>query len=147
LFRGQYLYSVDSKGRVSIPAKLRKHINPEANDTIVMTQGTSKCILIYPYDQWQTFENDLLRLNPYVPDNMKFIRMTTQKATEDVLDSQARILIPQFLLEYAGIEKEVLIIGVLNKIELWDPAVYDNYINSSEETYEQLAEKVMANGK
>ena len=147
MFRGQYLYSVDTKGRISIPAKLRKHINPEANDTVVMTQGTSKCIDIYPYDFWLTVEAKLLELNPFDPQHMKFTRMISQKATEDVLDLQARILLPQYLLDYAGIEKEVLVLGVLRKIELWNPAVYDEYINSTEETYEQIAAKVMANEK
>jgi MraZ protein len=147
VFRGQYNYSVDAKGRVSIPARLRKHINPEANDTVVMTQGTSKCIDVYPYDQWQNVENRLLQLNSFDPEHSKFIRMISQYATEDVLDSQARILIPQFLLDYAGIEKEVLILGVLKKIELWNPDVYKEYINNSGDTYEEIAAKVMANGK
>jgi MraZ protein len=147
LFRGQFTYSVDAKGRVSIPARLRKHINPEANDTVVMTQGTSKCIDIYPYDQWQNVENKLLELNSFDPEHSKFIRMISQYATAAVLDSQSRILIPNFLLEYAGIEKEVLILGVLKKIELWNPAVYKEYIEASGDTYEQIAAKVMANGK
>jgi MraZ protein len=147
MFRGQYFYSVDSKGRVSIPAKLRKHMSPEANDTVVMTQGTSKCIEIYPFDQWQIIENNLLLLNSFDPKNARFIRMMLQHATEDVLDSQSRILIPQLLLDYAGIEKEVMILGALKKIELWNPEVYTDYVNSSEETYEEIAAKVMANGK
>lgn len=147
MFRGQYLYSVDTKGRISIPAKLRKHINPEADDTVIMTQGTSKCIDVYPYDYWLTIEKKLLELNTFDPADMKFIRMISQKATEDVLDSQARILIPQYLLDYAGIDKEVLILGVLKKIELWNPSVYEDYINSTEETYEQIAAKVMADEK
>jgi MraZ protein len=147
VFRGQYIYAVDAKGRVSIPAKLRKHMSPEANDTVIMTQGTSKCIDIYPYDQWQDIENNLLRLNSFDPQHAKFIRMISQYATEDVLDSQARVLIPQFLLDYAGIEKEVLILGVLKKIEVWNPETYKNYLEESGETYEEIAAKVMANGK
>jgi MraZ protein len=147
LFRGQYFYSVDSKGRVSIPAKLRKHMSPDAKDTVVMTQGTSKCIEIYPFDQWQIMENNLEQLNPFEPKNARFIRMMLQNATEDVLDSQSRILVPQLLLEKAGIDKEVMILGALKKIELWNPEVYTEYINSSDETYEEIAAKVMANGK
>jgi MraZ protein len=132
---------------VSIPAKLRKHISPEANDTMVMTQGTSKCIDVYPYDQWQIVENNLLQLNSFNPEHSKFIRMISQYATEDILDSQSRILLPQFLIDYAGIEKEVLVLGVLKKIELWNPDTYKAYIEASGETYEEIAAKVMANGK
>ena len=144
LFRGQYTYSVDSKGRLSIPAKLRRHLSPEANDTFVITQGTATCIDLYPMDQWQHFEQKLIDLNPFNPQEAKFIRMILQHATEDKLDSQSRILIPPNLLEYAGIEKEVLVLGALKKIELWDPKTYKEYLEKSSETYEEIAAKVMA---
>ncbi len=143
MFRGQFTYSIDSKGRISIPAKLRKHVSPEANETFVMTKGTAACIDIYPLDEWQQIEQRLLKLNPFNPDDAKFIRMFSQYASEDTMDSQSRILIPQSLIEYAKIEKEVLILGALKKIEVWNPAVYEDYINQSTETYEQIAAKVM----
>ncbi len=143
MFRGQFTYSIDSKGRISIPAKLRKHVSPEANETFVMTKGTAACIDIYPLDEWQQIEQRLLKLNPFNPDDAKFIRMFSQFASEDTMDSQSRILIPHSLIEYARIEKEVLILGALKKIEVWNPAVYEDYINQSTETYEQIAAKVM----
>ncbi len=144
MFRGQFTYSIDSKGRISIPAKLRKHVSPEANDSFVMTQGTSSCIDIYPLDQWQTIEAKLLELNPFNPEEAKFTRMFLQHASEDSLDSQSRILIPQKLIEYAKIEKEVLILGALKKIEVWNPKIYEEYINETPESYENIAAKVMA---
>jgi MraZ protein len=144
LFRGQYIYSVDSKGRISIPFKLRRHLSPDANDSFVMTQGTDNCIDVYPLDQWQQFEQKLLNLNPFKPQDAKFIRMILQHATEDKLDAQSRILIPQNLLDYAGIEKDVLILGALKKIELWNPKKYKEYLRQSSETYEEIAAKVMA---
>jgi MraZ protein len=143
MFRGQFTYSIDSKGRISIPAKLRKHVSPEANETFVMTKGTAACIDIYPLDEWQQIEQRLLKLNPFNPDDAKFIRMFSQFASEDTMDSQSRILIPHSLIEYARIEKEVLILGALKKIEVWNPVVYEDYINQSTETYEQIAAKVM----
>ena len=144
MFRGQFSYSIDSKGRISIPAKLRKQISPEANDTFIMTQGTSTCIDLYPLDQWQLIEERLLKLNPFDPEDAKFIRMISQYASEDNLDSQSRILIPQILIEYAKIEKEVLILGALKKIEVWNPKIYKEYLEQTNETYEQIAAKVMA---
>jgi transcriptional regulator MraZ len=144
MFRGQFSYSIDSKGRISIPAKLRKQISPEANDTFVMTQGTAACIDIYPLDQWLLFEEKLQKLNPFIPEEAKFIRMILQHASEDNLDSQSRILVPQNLIEYAKIDKEVLILGALKKIEVWNPKIYKEYIEQSSETYEQIAAKVMA---
>lgn len=144
MFKGQFTYSVDAKGRVSIPAKLRKYVSPEANDTFVMTRGTSLCIDIYPQDQWQKFEDRLEKLNSFQPNDAKFIRMILQYAVEDTLDTQSRILVPQNLLQYANIEKEVLILGALKKIELWNPAVYEEYLKQTPETYEQIAAQVMA---
>ena len=143
MFRGQFKYSVDSKERIHIPAKLRKHLSAEANETFVMTQGTALCIDLYPLDQWQKFEEKLLQLNPFQPNEAKFIRMILQHASEDSFDSQSRIRIPQKLLEYAKIEKEVIILGALKKIEVWNPKVYEDDLNSSTETYEEIAAKVM----
>jgi MraZ protein len=143
MFRGQFKYSIDAKGRVSIPAKLRKQVSSESNDTFVMTQGVVKCIEVYPLDEWKVFEERLLQLNQFEPKQARFTRMLLQHASEDNLDSQSRILVPQKLIEYAGIEKEVLILGVLKKIELWNPAIYENYLKQSDEEYEQMAAKVM----
>lgn len=143
MFKGNYSYSIDSKGRVSIPAKMRKHVSADANDTFVMTQGVDGCIDVYPLDQWSLFENKLKDLNPFNPKDAKFIRLILQHATEDTLDSQSRILIPQRLLEYAKIEKEVLIIGTLRKIEIWNPNIYEEYLKSSNDSYEDIASQVM----
>lgn len=143
MFKGNFSYSIDSKGRVSIPAKMRKHVSAEANETFVMTQGRDGCIDVYPLDQWNLFENKLKELNPFEQKDAMFIRLILQHATEDTLDSQSRILIPQRLLEYAKIEKEVLIIGALRKIEIWNPKVYEDYLKLSNESYEDIASQVM----
>jgi MraZ protein len=144
MFRGQFTYSIDSKGRIAIPAKLRKHISADANDTFVMTRGLSNCIDLYPLDEWQQIEEKLLQLNSFQPDDARFIRMFVQFASEDVMDGQSRILIPSTLISYAKIEKEVLILGALKKIEVWNPKVYEDYLTQSAQTYEEIAAKVMA---
>jgi MraZ protein len=144
LFRGQFLHTVDAKGRVSIPSKMRKYILSEANNTFVMVKGTVNCIDVYPLDRWLEFENKMLGFNMYEPDKARFIRTISQDLAEDTWDAQSRILIPQKLLKHAQIEKEVIILGALKKIELWNPQVYENYINLSPETFEQIAAKVMA---
>lgn len=136
---------MDSKGRIAIPAKLRKHISADANETFVMTRGLSNCIDLYPLDEWQKIEEKLLGLNSFQPDDARFIRMISQYATDDVMDVQSRIMVPSTLISYAKIEKEVLIIGALKKIEIWNPKVYDEYLNQSPQTYEEIAAKVMAN--
>lgn len=144
MFRGQFKYSIDAKGRISIPAKLRKHVAPEANDSFVMTRGTASCIDVYPLDQWLLMEEKLKNLNQFKPDDSRFIRTLLQHIAEDTLDAQSRILIPQDLITYAGIEKEVLILGALNKMEIWNPQTFDDYLKQSKETYEEIAAKVMS---
>ena len=143
MFRGQYTYSIDSKSRVAIPVKLRKQLTPESNETFVMKQGTVRCIELYPLDQWQLHEEKLKKLNQFNPEHAKFLHMHLQNVFEDTLDNQSRILIPQILLNHAGIEKDVLLIGLLERIVIWNPVIYTEYLNSSELPYEQLAAKVM----
>lgn len=144
MFLGSFKYSIDSKGRVSIPAKLRKFVDPKSNDAFVMTRGTTKCIDIYPMNFWEELvQNKLNQLNSFEPQEAMFLRMFLQQAAEDKLDSQARLLIPKNLIEYAEINKEVLILGAIKKIEIWNPQNYEEYLKSSELSYEEIAKQVM----
>lgn len=116
MFIGSFKYSVDAKGRVSIPAKLRKYVNPEANDTFILTRGTAQCIDVYPMDNWKELAaNKLNQLNSFDPKEAMFIRMFLQEAAEDKLDTQSRLIIPKTLMEYAGIEKDIFILGAVKK--------------------------------
>jgi MraZ protein len=146
MFLGSFTYSADAKGRVAIPAKLRKYLKPEANNTFVLTRGTEKYIDLYPMDFWKELvEEKLNSLNQFDPQQMRFLRMFLMEAEEQTLDSQSRILIPKKLLNYAGIEKEVLILGAMNKIEIWNPETYKKYLEESDISYEQIAAEVMSN--
>ena len=144
MFLGSFKYSIDSKGRVSIPAKLRKFVDPKSNDAFVMTRGTTKCIDVYPMNFWEELvQNKLNQLNSFEPKEAMILRMFLQQAAEDKLDSQARLLIPKNLIEYAEINKEVLILGAIKKIEIWNPQHYEDYLQSSELSYEEIAKQVM----
>ncbi|MBI4811822.1 MAG: division/cell wall cluster transcriptional repressor MraZ [Ignavibacteriales bacterium] len=142
-FKGSYMYSVDEKGRVSLPSKLRKYVSTEANDTFVVTRGFEKCLFLYPIDEWNKLESNLRNLSSYDPQHRRFIRAILELAQESQLDSQARISIPPELREYANILNEVRIIGTLDKIELWNPKVYEEYKISQPESYESIASRVM----
>ena len=144
MFIGSFKYSVDSKGRVSIPAKLRKYLTPEANDTFILTRGTAQCIDVYPMDNWKELAaNKLNQLNSFDPKEAMFIRMFLQEAAEDKLDAQSRLLIPKTLMEYAGIEKDIFILGAVKKIEFWNPEKYEEYLKENVQSYEQIANEVM----
>lgn len=144
MFIGSFKYSVDTKGRVSIPAKLRKFVDPKSNDAFVMTRGTTKCIDVYPMNFWEELvQSKLNQLNSFEPKEAMFLRMFLQQAAEDKLDSQARLLIPKNLIDYAEISKDVLILGAIKKIEIWNPQNYEKYLNTSELSYEEIAKQVM----
>jgi MraZ protein len=142
-FKGSYTHSVDEKGRLNLPAKLRKYVSAENNDTYVVTRGFEQCLFIYPLDEWTKVEARLRELSNYNAEHRMFLRNLLEMANEAQLDSQARLSIPSELRDYAKIGGEVRIIGTLDKIELWNPEVYEKYKVSQAESYETIAEKVM----
>lgn len=142
-FKGSYTYSVDSKGRVNLPAKLRKYISPEANDTFVVTRGFERCLFLYPLDEWNTLEESIRDLSPANSQHRFITRTLLQYATETQLDGQSRVTIPKELMQFAGVEDQVLIVGVLERIEIWDPKEYEAYMKSQTDTYENVAQTVL----
>lgn len=142
-FKGSFEYSIDSKGRINIPAKLRKYVAPEANDTFTVTRGFEKCVYIYPQDEWVKMESAIRSLSPTDPDHRFFMRVLLQHATDFQLDAQARITIPKELLQHAEIDGAVLIIGQLEHIEVWNPKEYKKYLDSADKSYEEVAQTVL----
>ena len=144
-FKGQAEYSVDSKGRVAIPAKMRSALNPEAKNTFTMTRGFERCVFLYPQDRWTEMEDEFATLSPFNREARAFVRNIVRWAEEVVLDKQGRISLSKPLLEFAELSERALIIGALDHIEIWDPDVFDSYLNEQTEDYETLAERVMMN--
>lgn len=142
-FKGRYSYSVDNKGRIALPAKLRKSVSPAANDTFIITRGFEQCLFLYPQDEWNRLEDSIRNLSPSNPQHRFFVRTLLQWSSDCQLDSQARISIPQDLQKFAGIENEVLILGVLERIEIWNARTYEEYMNNQPATYETVAESVL----
>ncbi len=142
-FKGRYSYSVDNKGRIALPAKLRKSVSQNANDMFIITRGFEQCLFLYPQDEWNRLEDSIRNLSPSNPQHRFFVRTLLQWSSDCQLDSQARISIPQDLQKFAGIENEVLIIGVLERIEIWNPRTYEEYMNNQPATYETVAESVL----
>ncbi len=146
-FKGNASYSVDSKGRVAIPAKMRNAMNPEAKGAFTLTRGFEKCIFLYPLDKWEKIEAQYEDLNMYESEARHFVRIVLMWAEEVALDRQGRIRIPESLMKYAGITDKALIIGALDRIEIWNPEIFEAYINEESKKYETLAEHVMGGGK
>lgn len=143
-FKGQAEYSVDSKGRMAIPAKMRSVLNPEAKSTFTVTRGFEKCIFLYPLDRWMEMEEEIGSLNNYNADARNFTRRIMMWAEEVTLDGQGRISIPKALMDFAGISDKGLALGAYDRIEIWNPEVFEQYLNEETDDYETLAERVMS---
>lgn len=146
-FKGKATNSVDNKGRIAIPAKMRKAMKPECQDTFVMTRGFDKCIALYPIDVWEELEAYLKsdNLNKFGRQPRQLTRLFMQFAGEVTLDGQGRIMLSQDLMEIAGIGKNALVCGVMERIEVWNPDRYAEALEISEDDldFEDLAEAVM----
>lgn len=145
-FKGQAEYSVDGKGRVPVPAKMRKSMNPDARDAFVATRGLETCVFLYPADGWEKIEAQMGTLNMFDPEARHFVRTINQWADDVTLDAQGRAALPKALLEFAGIQPggKALIIGSFDHIEIWDPAQFETYLNGQTASYDTLAQAVMA---
>jgi MraZ protein len=144
-FKGSFIHSIDSKGRINLPAKLKKYISPDANETFVITRGFDRCIFAYPLDEWNIYEQQIRGLRSSDSKSRFVMRHLLQYATEVQIDGQSRIMLPGGLLTFADIKSEALVLGVLERIEIWNPEVYESYIKEQEATYEEVAEKVFLN--
>lgn len=119
MFVGEYRHSLDSKGRLSFPAKLREKLGAE----FVMCRSFDKCIMIHPMDSWQEFADKLAGLQ--VVEDRNVSRYFFSGAVWSSLDSQGRVVIPQYFRDFAGIDKNVVLIGNNKHLELWDEAAWD----------------------
>jgi MraZ protein len=142
-FKGRFTYSVDNKGRLALPAKLRKSVSTTANGSFIILRGFERCLYIYPQDEWNKLEESIRGLTFSDAQNRFFSRTLLGWATDCQLDSQQRIMLSQEHMEYAGIRNEVLILGVLERIELWDPTIYLEYEKNQPATYETVVERVL----
>lgn len=143
-FFGKYSYTVDQKGRMNIPAKFRKVLSPEANDTFISIRGIDQCLFVYPLDVWkERIVKKVEQLTEVDKNHRYFIREMASNASESTLDKLGRIVVPTELCKLAKINREVLIIGAFHRIELWNPEIYNLYSKGSEQTYEEIAEAIM----
>jgi MraZ protein len=143
-FIGEYECKVDPKGRVMLPAGLKKQISPAAQEKFVLNRGFEKHLNLYPLDEWTKISAEVNKLNLYVAKNREFLRRFNNGATELELDNTSRFLIPKKMMEYAGIEKEIVLFAYANRIEVWAKEAYDKMMEEDGgEDFSSLAEEVM----
>jgi MraZ protein len=139
MFMGEYQHSIDEKGRLIIPAKFRE----ELGSSFVLTRGLDNCLFVYPAGEWSALEQKLKALPLMKSDARAFTRFFFSGATECELDKQGRVNIPGNLLEYAGLDKDCVVLGVSNRVEIWSKANWQGYFDQSEQSFNEIAEKLV----
>ncbi|MCR5641286.1 MAG: division/cell wall cluster transcriptional repressor MraZ [Lachnospiraceae bacterium] len=138
MFMGEYSHSIDAKGRLIMPAKYREQLGSE----FVVTKGLDGCLFVYPQEEWQSIETKFREVPLTTKDARKFSRFFFAGAAACEIDKQGRILLPSVLREFAELEKDVVLVGVLNRIEIWDKNKWEetNGYDDMDEIAEHMAE-------
>ncbi|OLN22871.1 cell division/cell wall cluster transcriptional repressor MraZ [Domibacillus antri] len=138
MFMGEYRHTIDEKGRVIIPAKFRG----DAGKTFIVTRGLDECLFLYPLHEWKALEEKLLTLPLTKKDARAFTRFFFSGANDCMLDRQGRINLPDPLMKYASLEKDCVIVGVSNRMEIWSASKWDTYLELSEQSFSDIAENL-----
>ncbi len=142
MFLGEFEHSIDSKGRLAIPAKFRVRLGEGA----VLTRGLDGCLVIYPAQEWLEFAEKLDKLPSTQPDVRNYKRFIFSGATECDFDRQGRVLIPAFLRQYAGMEETAVVVGQYSKVEVWSQSRWEAAKPKIEDNGEQIAERLSSLG-
>jgi MraZ protein len=138
MITGEYQYSLDTKKRLAIPAKLRGQMG----ERVVITRGPDQCLFVYPYPVWEEIAKKLAQLPIGQEKTRAFVRLMFSSAEEVTPDALGRILIPDPLKTYADLKREVTVVGVLNRLEIWDKDRWIHFRSSTEKEMVNMAEKL-----
>ena len=136
---GEFQHNIDAKGRIIIPAKLREDLGSK----FVITRGLDGCVFGYPLDNWEKIQEKLKQLPLAKKEARAFTRFFYSAAAEAEIDKQGRINIPTTLVNYANLEKECLVLGVSDRIEIWSKEKWENVSSDIEESFEEIAEDML----
>lgn len=143
---GTYECKVDAKGRLMVPAPLKKQLIPVLQEGFVLKRSVFQpCLELYPMEEWNAVMADLNKLNRFVKKNNDFIRTFTAGVKMVEVDTNGRLLIPKDLVAFAGIDKEIVLSSAINIIEIWDKQKYENTVDDTAGDFAELAEEVMGN--
>ncbi|NLY89101.1 MAG: division/cell wall cluster transcriptional repressor MraZ [Firmicutes bacterium] len=142
MFMGEYQHSLDEKSRLIIPARFRDDLG----EKFVLTRGLDRSLFLYPLPEWKAIEEKMKTLSTTQADARAFVRLFFSGAVECEPDKQGRISIPPHLREHAGIKRDLYILGVSTRVEIWAREVWEEYAKKAEEAYEALAEKIIGIG-
>lgn len=142
MFMGEYNHTIDAKGRLIVPAKFRETLG----DNFIVTKGLDGCLFVYPNDEWTRFEEKLKSLPLTNKNARQFTRFFLAGAAACEVDKQGRILLPQVLREFAGLEKDVVLVGVASRIEIWSKEHWDESMDTYDDDMDEVAENMESLG-
>jgi MraZ protein len=143
-FLGEYEATLDAKGRFLLPAGFKKQLPEEGGNQFVINRGFEKCLTLYPVPTWEPIFSNISKLNEFDPKVREFRRHFLNGATNVELDSAGRLNLPKNLMEYAGMEKDIVLVSAINKIEIWDKSKYTQFFETfTPESFSDLANEVM----
>jgi len=143
MFYGEYIHQIDRKGRLVLPSKIRDAAKNNFVEKFFITRGLDNCLFMFSEEEWRSQEQKFKAMPFTKLEARKFNRLYFSGATEISYDKQGRILIPQYLKDFASIKKDIIVIGVSNRIEVWSKEIWDNFYKTSRQGFEEVAEKLI----
>jgi len=143
VFYGEYTHGIDPKGRLILPARFRDVCREFGIEKFFITRGLDKCIFMFSAEEWRIQEKKFKGMPFTKSQSRRFNRLFFSGAAEVLPDKQGRFIIPQYLKNYANIKKETIVIGVSNRIEIWDTKTWKEFYENSNESFEQIAENII----
>ena len=138
MFIGEFQHNLDNKGRIAVPAKFRNKLTGGA----IVTRGLDHCLFVFSNKDWEVLAQKLIALPLAQANSRAFARLMLAGAVDAELDKQGRILIPDYLREYAGLKKQTTVTGLYNRIEIWDSENWKQYKAKTESASDEIAEKL-----
>lgn len=135
---GEFKHSLDTKGRLAVPAKFREKLEAGA----IITRGLDKCLFIFGASEWENLVQKLMSLPLAQANSRAFVRLMLAGASDAKLDTQGRVLVPDYLRKYAGLKKQAVVTGLYNRMEIWDEEEWRAYKQKTESSSEEIAEKL-----
>ncbi len=146
MFYGEHEHSIDAKGRLIVPSKFREVFKENYVERFFVTRGLDTCLFVFTEDEWKKQESKLKSLSFTNSEARQFNRLYFSGACEVTCDKQGRILIPDYLKDFAKIKRDVVIVGVSNRMEIWSKENWTDFFNNAKGSFEKVAEKIFSGG-
>ncbi|VAW13164.1 Cell division protein MraZ [hydrothermal vent metagenome] len=143
MFYGEFKHSIDRKGRLILPSKIREVSKDYGIERFFLTRGLDRCIFMFSEDEWRTQEQKFKSMSFTKQETRSFNRMFFSGAVDVRPDKQGRFIVPDFLKDYANIKRDAMVLGISNRIEIWDRKSWNSFYENSNENFEQIAENLI----